>query len=158
MKRFCDDAFQNHCPHSYTDLAMKLGWMKDFATLSPSSQSWPVFEINFWCGTFKVLCSRQGFSFLPIPPTDSNSLCFSQGNSWSSSRTSRHITCHECLKLLDVAIPCDFFLNGDLSALFLYPPSLKKEDWSGRRLKDVSQQHLWSCCLVLSHDSHSNPH
>lgn len=36
-KPICGDASQNG-PRSYTDLAIKLGQVKDFATTSPSSQ------------------------------------------------------------------------------------------------------------------------
>lgn len=66
MKLFCDAAFQNRCPRSYTDLPMKLGWIKEFATVSPCSQSCPVFELRFWCG---CSCLQQaGLHSLLIPP------------------------------------------------------------------------------------------
>lgn len=67
MKLFYVADFQNHCPYSYTDLAMKLGWRKEFTICPPPA---PVLscvwnEVLVW---HTRVCSRQGCSSLLIPP------------------------------------------------------------------------------------------
>lgn len=156
MKLFCDAAFQNRCPRSYTDLPMKLGWIKEFATVSPCSQSCPVFELRFWCG-----CSRQGSPLcsshlrqkLPLLP--SRQFLVQQQHQQTPALPSMPWAAGWSFS---TAKACEFFPWWRPLSLAALPSSLKEEDWSTRRLKDVSQQHLWSCCLALSHGSHSNPH
>lgn len=147
MKHFCGNAFQNPCPHSSTDLAMKLGWIKDFAPMPPCSQSRPVFGMNFWCGTFMCAADRDP------APCSSHPQQLPLLPSGQQKQQTRAAGCSYPMAKAGI-----FFLDGDPSVLLPYPPSLEREDWSKRRLKDVSQQHLWSCCLALSHSSHSNPH
>lgn len=111
-------------------------------------------EVLMW-----LLVSAAGRAPLSAHSTsDRNSLCSPQGNSWSSSSTSRHLPCHQCLELLDGAFPwqkpVNFSLDGDLSVLLLYPPlwRRKTEAQEGWRtfLSNISEAAAWRWATAVT--------
>lgn len=145
LTRVCGDAFQNDCPHSYTDLAMRLVWTTDGATMSPSSRSKPVLEMNFSRDTF-ISAAHMASSFCSSR-LQMTSL-FAAIKVWCSP-AAKEQTCRLAgmsrlaSYSFSTARPCNlYFMKPSQSHGFTLPPWIRKIEAKGGWRSFLI---IWSC-------------